>query len=124
MLTGAAFLLGFFALLFVMISSLRTFFGKYSGRLMFAMWLIGVLAAYFVFLFQNGKYPMGIDLAGGAELIYRLDYTQTNLNIEKVEATLKKEMAKDPASAEVRKLRQQLDTLIQSKNTAPDKATE
>src|SRR5438067_1528034 len=84
MWTGAAFLLGFFSLLFVMVSSLKSFFGKYSGRLMFAMWLIGMLAAYFVFLFQNGKYPMGIDLAGGAELIYRLDYTQTKLNIDRV----------------------------------------
>lgn len=122
--TGGAFFLGLIGVFFVMISMLRSFFGKYSGKLMFAMWIIGILGAYFVFLFQNDKYPMGIDLAGGTELIYRLDYTQTKINIEKVTQSLNEAMAKDPNSPEVRKLREQQQTLEQSMKTAPDKAAE
>jgi len=121
---GFLIFLATFVALGVMVSALRNFFGKYSGKLMFAMWLIGILASYFVFLFQNSKYPMGIDLAGGTELIYRLDYTQTRINIEKTTDMLNQAIAKDPNSAEVRRFREAQQTMEQSMKTAPDKAAE
>ncbi|HYG74896.1 MAG TPA: protein translocase subunit SecD [Planctomycetota bacterium] len=122
--TGLAFFGALVASLFILSSSLKNFFGKFSGRMMFAFWIIGLLGAYFVFLFQNGKYPMGIDLAGGSELIYRLDYTQANINIEKTQESLNAAKAKDPESKETRQLQEQVMMMEQNKNTAPDKAAE
>jgi len=106
------------------LSVLRGFFGKSNGRLVFGFWLISMLGAYFFFLFHNNKYPMGIDLAGGTELIYRLDYSQTDRNIEAVEKQLKEAKAKDPNSDQTRELNRQKETLDSAKKSAPDKAAE
>src|SRR4051794_38714200 len=71
--TGLAFVVGLFFILGIMIRSARPFFNKFSAKINFAIFMIAILGSYFVYLFQTGKYPMGIDLAGGTELIYRLD---------------------------------------------------
>ena len=117
---GVAFFAGLIGMFALLISQLRSFFGKFNGRLMFALWLIAILGSYFAFLFKEGKYPMGIDLAGGTELIYALDYTQTDRNIDSLEK--KKEAA--PNEEERQKTQIQIDTLNTSKKTAPDKAAE
>lgn len=122
--TGLAFLTGLFVMLGVMSSSLKKFFGKFSGRLMFAFWLIAILGAYFVFLFQKDMYPMGIDLAGGTELIYRLDYTQADINIQKTQEAAKAAKAKDADSKEARQLQEQVLMMDRNKGEAPEKAAE
>ncbi|MFH0938103.1 MAG: protein translocase subunit SecD [Planctomycetota bacterium] len=119
-----AFLVGVFTLLAIMCSLLKSFFTKYNGRLVFAFWLIAILGAYFVFLFQQNKYPMGIDLAGGTELIYSLDYSAIEKNIERLNAAYQEAKKKDPNTEDTRKFQDQLYTMEQSKKTAPDKAAE
>ncbi|MCY3023063.1 MAG: protein translocase subunit SecD [Planctomycetota bacterium] len=108
----------------LMLAWKRSFFGKCNGRIMFSLWLISILGAYFVFLFEQDKYPMGIDLAGGTELIYRLDYSQTQRNIVDATRRLQAERTKDPNSKETRDLMNQVSTLEASIKAAPDKAAE
>ena len=166
-------IVGVFALL---LNTLRRFFQRNTGRLVFALWVISMLGAYFVFLLdapvkerdektntmttkmrkddkgnlvvvRDNQYPMGIDLAGGTELIYILKYDQIDRNIEstlkRIEDTKRKadeartaEAAakrQDPNSKlntattldeKVRQLQDQLESLRKSKETAPDKAAE
>jgi len=121
---GLGFFVGLIALFVVLLRVLRNFFTKHTGRLLFGFGLIAVLGAYFFYLFANNKYPMGIDLAGGTELIYRLDYSQTDRNIETVIRQKIKAQALDPNSKETRDLMNQEQTLEQAKKTAPDKAAE
>ena len=122
--TGLSFLAGLFVILAILIRSSRGFFNRFAGRINFALFLIAVLGAYFVFLFQEGKYPMGIDLAGGTELIYRLDYARADENIARTNEALVKAKAEDPDSKETKNLIAQIQNLEQSKKTAPDKAAE
>jgi SecD/SecF fusion protein len=116
---AVGFLVALFGSMGVLISSLRGFFGKFSGKLVFAMWLIAVLGSYFGYLFHTGKYPMGIDLAGGTELTYRLDFTATK---EKVAALTAKKNAASEADA--KKLENEIQSLEGSMRDAPDKAAE
>ncbi|HEY3319684.1 MAG TPA: protein translocase subunit SecD [Planctomycetota bacterium] len=141
---GLAFIVGMVAVFVVMMNTLRKFFGKYTGRLMFAMGLIGILGSYFTYLFQPwpggvNKYPMGIDLAGGTELIYRLDYSQTKSVMDAEAQTLKKWKDKQEPIPDtlkkrgdrvmtdeeiIREKQNQIESMQQSINTAPDKAAE
>ncbi len=158
--------LGYFVAVFVvfalLIKYLRRFFQRDTGRLVFALWVISMLGAYFVFLInapvkeknpatnvmevkmrEDGKgvlrenqYPMGIDLAGGTELIYILNYDQIDRNIESTQAQISdtqrkldeanrrdsnSKEAKDLAER-VRRLGDQLVGLQKSMEDAPDKA--
>src|SRR4051812_41806301 len=72
---------GIFVAFGLMVRSLRAFFGKYNGRLLFGVALVAVLGSYFGYLAKTGRYPMGIDLAGGTELVYVLNYEQSERNI-------------------------------------------
>jgi len=121
---GLGFFVGLIVLFIFLLRALRSFFTKCVGRLMFGFGLIAVLGAYFFYLFANNKYPMGIDLAGGTELIYRLDYSQTDRNMAAVQQQLSLEKAKDPNSKRYRDLVNQHSTLDTAKKTAPDKAAE
>ena len=121
---GLGFFVGIVGLFIVLLSALKTFFGKFTGRIIFSLWLTAILGAYFFYLFHNNKYPMGIDLAGGTELIYRLDYSQTERNIAAEEKALNAARAKDPTSKESRDHAAQVDGLKASIKTAPDKAAE
>src|ERR1041384_7594490 len=66
-LKGWLSLFGLVVVFILAIRSLRNFFGKFSGKINFALMLIAVLGSFFVYLFRENKYPMGIDLAGGTE---------------------------------------------------------
>ena len=121
---GLGFFVGLVGVLMILKSALKSFFGKYSGRILFVLWLVSILGTYFIFLFQKDKYPMGIDLAGGTELIYVLDYSQTDRNIEKTSQALAAAKAKDPGSNEALKLQRDLDDLQVSRKSTPDKAAE
>src|SRR5262249_19633234 len=154
-------IIGVFA---VLINVLRRFFQRNTGRLVFALWCIAILGAYFAFLLtapvkerdpktnvmtlkmrEDGKgvlrenqYPMGIDLAGGTELIYILNYDQIDRNIAstqiQIDDTRKKadeakgqdsnSKASKDLDEKVRRLMDQLDGLKKSKETASDKAAE
>jgi hypothetical protein len=103
---------------------LRPLLRKHNGRLLFIFGLTGLLGGYFWFLAGNGIYPMGIDLAGGTELIYRLDFTDVDRRIDEATRQLNELTAKGAKEDEVRKVRSQLESLKQSKDTAPEKATE
>jgi SecD/SecF fusion protein len=117
-------LCGLIAVFFLAIRSLRNFFGKFSAKINFALMLIAVLGSFFVYLFHENKYPMGIDLAGGTELIYRLDYTRTDENIAVAQQAAQSAKQKDPDGQEYKQLNAQVQNLEQSKKTAPDKAAE
>jgi len=121
---AAAFFGGLIGALFILMRALRNFFGKYNGRINFALWLSALLGAYFVFLFQTGKYPMGIDLAGGTELIYVLDYSDSKRNIESLEKEIKDLQARDPQSKDVREKESQLFGLQDGMKNASDLAAE
>ena len=123
-LPGLGFVIGLIAILLIMIRTTRGFFNKFSGRLNFAVFLIASLGAYFIFLFQTGKYPMGIDLAGGTELTYRLDYTRALENIKNTELARAAAEAKDADSKETQDLKRQVAAATDAKNTASDKAAE
>ncbi len=123
-LLGLGFLFGLFLIFAILIRASRGFFNRFAGRINFALFLIAVLGAYFAFLFQEGKYPMGIDLAGGTELIYRLDYTRAKENIARTNERLTAERAKDSESKETKNLSSQIANLEQGIKTAPEKAAE
>jgi SecD/SecF fusion protein len=115
---------GLIAALFLLIRSLKNFFGKYNGRINFAIWLVVLLATYFVFLFQTGKYPMGIDLAGGTELIYVLDFSDTKKNADLLSNELEELKAKDPQSKDIREKQNQLAGMQDGIRNASDLAAE
>ena len=131
----------------IFINVLKRMFQRYTGRLVFALFVIAVLGAYFAYLvavpvqktnvvMENGKsvtetytvhenhYPMGNDLAGGTELIYVLNYDQTDRNIAQTKAMIAAERNIDPNSEKVRNLQDQLRSQEDSKKSAPDKAAE
>jgi SecD/SecF fusion protein len=119
-----AFFVGLFVGFGLLLSRLRTFFGKYTGRLVFGLWLVAVLGSFFVYLFQQDKYPMGIDLAGGTELVYNLDYSATDKNLERISEALGQAKSKDSNSKQTHELQRQMTDLEMSKKTAPEKAAE
>lgn len=121
---GWAALVGLVVVFILSIRSLRGFFGKFSAKINVALVLIAILGSYFMYLFHENKYPMGIDLAGGTELIYRLDYTRTDENIEIAKQAAANAKAKDPDSQEFKQLNLQVQNLEASKKSAPDKAAE
>ncbi|MEI6236942.1 MAG: hypothetical protein WCT04_28115, partial [Planctomycetota bacterium] len=103
---GLACLGGVVVTFILLLKVLQRFFQRNTGRLVFALWVIAMLGAYFGFLVnapvkerdaknnmtlktrqvenadksftvvyeRENQYPMGIDLAGGTELIYILKY--------------------------------------------------
>ncbi|HYF50764.1 MAG TPA: protein translocase subunit SecD [Planctomycetota bacterium] len=112
------------ASLFVLNAALKGFFNKYSGRILFALWLIALLGSYFVFLFQEGKYPMGIDLAGGTELVYQLDFAQAERNIERAKKVVAELKASGAEENKIREARDRVDALETAKQEAPENAAE
>ena len=123
--TGLAFVGGLFASLFIFNAALKGFFNKHTGRIVFAFWLLGILGSYFVYLFQTDKYPMGIDLAGGTELVYQLDFAQADRNIENAEKALAAVKA-DPKSDErkIEDAQRLVEGLRAAKKDAPERAAE
>ncbi|MEO8840390.1 MAG: tryptophan 2,3-dioxygenase family protein, partial [Kofleriaceae bacterium] len=149
-------------------------FQSYQYRaLVFALWVISMMGAYFAFLInapvkerdektntmsikmvaqnpsdpkspmvpkRDNQYPMGIDLAGGTELIYILKYDQIDENIRstqkriddaKAEASKARESSSEESKKlatklddSVRQLQDNLEGLKKSKDSAPDKAAE
>lgn len=74
----------------------RGLFQQYARRFVFISMLTGLLGAYFAFLTINGAYPMGIDLAGGTELIYRLDFSDQDQKISDAKKELRGWLDRDP----------------------------
>ncbi|MCW8129771.1 MAG: protein translocase subunit SecD [Planctomycetota bacterium] len=118
----------------LLLRAYRGLFGDLTGRMVFIMGLCGTMGGYFWFMAGNGIYPMGIDLAGGTELIYRLEYADLDRRIalaQKRLAYLKEhqeqtdEQTKKPITAKTIETQQLLlQELEKSKDTAPDRATE
>jgi len=113
----------------------RPVFQKQAARMLFINGLLGLCGGYFWHLQTNNIYPLGIDLAGGTELIYSLDYREIDRRIEAQNARideLKDRQAKkqrdndgtditeEKISAAVRVLQ----SLKDSKQNAPTKATD
>jgi len=121
---ATGFFVGLIAMLFVMVSALKNFFQKFTSRIIFAMWLIALLGSYAFYLFERSAYPMGIDLAGGSELVYVLDYTAANRNIDSAYRVLQEEQGKDPNSQKTIEARSLYETLVSAKDSAADKAAE
>ncbi len=82
---------------------------------------------------RGNQYPMGIDLAGGTELIYILNYDQIDRNIENAQDKIVKTRDKldeakrqhsdlKPIEDQLRRDQDQLDGLKKSKEEASDKA--
>src|SRR5579862_1315759 len=144
-----------FALIFLVfagfVRAFRKFFQRNTGRMVFALWMVSILGAYFAYLIHvpvekpdgkggkfveyENKYPMGNDLAGGTELIYILNYDQIDRNIAATQALITDRQAKldeakrqGSSTAELEKAlsdaRNQLEGLKKGKETAPDKAAE
>lgn len=76
-----AYLLGLIASVPLLLRVSRGFFDDYANRGVFVMFLTGIFGGYFAFLVGHNAYPMGIDLAGGTELIYRLNFSEQNEKI-------------------------------------------
>lgn len=101
----------------------RPLFLKYNGKLVFSIALTGLLGGWFAHLALSGSFPMGIDLAGGTELIYKLDFKGVDRRIAEAQqllddkkATLKTKKAeletkKNSGSAEVEQLAKAVSTL-------------
>lgn len=145
---GLVLFVAIFGVFAFFVSSLKRFFQRHTGRLVFALWVIAILGAYFAHLIsvpevkkdQNGvaykdkdgnpiierrnEYPMGNDLAGGTELIYVLNYDQIDNNIRTTKELADKARKEDPNGKKARELDSQVEALERAKATAPDKAAE
>ncbi len=87
---------------------------------------------------RENQYPMGIDLAGGTELIYVLNYDQTlrdmastQATIAEVKKSISEKSSQDPnftgkkeLEDKIHKLNDALDAQKRSIESAPDKAAE
>jgi len=155
---GLACLGGVVVTFIMLLKVLQRFFQRNTGRLVFALWVIAMLGAYFGFLVnapvkerdaknnmvlktrqvenadksftvvyeRENQYPMGIDLAGGTELIYILKYDQLDENIRFTQKRIE-ELRGSNAEESKKKLLQlqdSIDSLKRAKETAPDKAAE
>ncbi|MCZ7646010.1 MAG: protein translocase subunit SecD [Planctomycetota bacterium] len=73
-------------------------------------------------------YPMGIDLAGGTELIYQLDRSEIDRRIVENQKKLDEAKAKqdtgEASADEIRRLEDTITALTQSKDSAPEKAAD
>ena len=121
--------LGVFGVVYVLSFPCHRLFLKHNRRMMFITAVTGTLSGYFFFLAVNNIYPMGIDLAGGTELIYRLDFSSVDRRIDTAQRLLNEAQAQQAADGNVapekiRRLRADWQALEDSKRTAPDKATE
>lgn len=112
----------------------RGLFADYTGKMVFIMGLCGVMGGYFWFMVGNNIYPMGIDLAGGTELIYRLEYRDLERRISDAQKRLNylqghsgetDDQTKKPIDKQmVDRQTLMLHDLEESKTSAPDRATE
>jgi SecD/SecF fusion protein len=104
----------------------RGLFQKHNRRMWFIIALSGLLGGYFSYLAGNNIYPMGIDLAGGTELIYRLDFTDVDRRLDEANQRLAEltEGTGEQKEEEIRKLRSMVEALRLSRDTAPEKAAE
>ncbi|GMV79359.1 MAG: hypothetical protein AMXMBFR7_05430 [Planctomycetota bacterium] len=120
--------LGLIAMIFILHRAFRPLFQKQAWRMALVMIMTGGLGGYFWFLSSNGIYPMGIDLAGGTELIYRLDTSETDRRIAKEQervASLRGKVETGEAKADdLRHTEDLITALTQSKDTAPEKAAD
>ena len=118
----------------VLMKALQGLFEAYTGRMVLVVGLVGILGGYFYYMTDKGIYPLGIDLAGGTELIYRLDYADLDRRIKEASDRLQdleslKERT-DPVTSQtvdqdmINQQREYHNTLLAGKMTAPEKATE
>ncbi|MBI3828349.1 MAG: protein translocase subunit SecD [Planctomycetes bacterium] len=119
---------------FLLLKMLRGLFGEFTGKMVLTFGLMGILGGYFWLLAGNNIYPMGIDLAGGTELVYRLEYRDVQRRIDDAQKRLSYlEANKDKTDDQTKKVidedmlnrqRSNLRALRDSMATAPEKATE
>jgi SecD/SecF fusion protein len=126
---GLGMLLGMIALAVALGFLCRPLFLKYNGKLVFSIALTGLLGGWFAHLAYAGSFPMGIDLAGGTELIYRLEFKTVDRRIADAEKLLKEKQAEKEAGtkvpdSDIRRLQLDLDALMDSRRTAPEKAAD
>ncbi|MCK6472675.1 MAG: protein translocase subunit SecD [Planctomycetes bacterium] len=129
-------LLGLVLLWPVLSRLFRPLFEDYTKRMVFVMLLGGLLGGYFGYLGVNNIYPMGIDLAGGTELVYRLDYKELERRMESTQERLGdlteardsgQKKTKDGTTVKqdgIDELTRSLETLRLSKEQAPERAVE
>jgi len=118
----------------MLLKALHGLFEAYTGRLVLVVGLMGILGGYFYYMTDKGIYPLGIDLAGGTELIYRLDYVDIDRRIQEAGERLQTLEAHkdrtDPITSRtvdqdmLNQQREYHNTLLSSKMTASEKATE
>ncbi len=112
----------------------KPIFQTYSSKMALTCLLVGLLGGYFAYLAINNIYPMGIDLAGGTELIYRLDYESSARRIKEAQDRLEsltvkmgkgeKDNDKPITDDIIRDLRKTIADMEESRRTAPEKATD